>query len=272
MKFLLATLFVSVALSQSMACTICEKAAGVLKNDTATIASYLDQICMKLNGTAHELECKLAVKTVMNLINNESAEQLCEKVKLCSATEVDQMDMLFNLATATLSFPLTIPELTQYKADAKPQVDFCGICKEAFGIVQQHSQDLLQYLDNVCAKLDNKIEKAACDEAVQVAVNVLNSQTADQVCAEIKLCQSTEERSVTSYGKTCGTCQKMFKVLRNNPQLISDLDCFSLDGVTNWHTCTLMKMKADHALNNYAPDQACVNLGACAQGYISGVW
>jgi len=272
MKFLVATLFASIALSQSLECTLCEKAAGILKNDTDTISNYLDKICMNLNGTAHELECKLAVKTLMNLINTESAEQLCEKVKLCKETEVSEMDMLFNLATMTLSYPLIMPELTQYKEETKPQVDMCAICKEAVGVVQSHTQDLLKYLDGLCAKLNNTIEKAACDEAVQVAVNVLNSQTAEQVCTEIKLCSSTEKRSVKSYGETCGSCQKMFKVMRNNPSLVSDVDCFSLNGVTNWHTCILMKMKAEYALNSYAPDEACINMGACAEGYISGVW
>lgn len=270
MKIFIFTLFAA-AFAQNVACKVCEKAAGILKNQTDNIQVVMDKVCMKLNGTAHELECKLAVKTLVGILNSETAEQLCERVKLCNGTEVSETEMLSSLAMMTVSWPLMVPELTKYEEESKPEVDLCSICETAIGVVQGHTQQLLQYLDGLCKKLNNTIEKAACDEAVQVAVNVLNSQTPTQLCTEIKLCKSEETQSVKKIYQSCGSCQQMFKVARSNPELISEFDCTTLPGLINLQ-CRYLQLKSDYYLNNYAPDAACVNLGACAKGYISGVW
>eukprot|EP00493_Phyllostaurus_siculus_P000647 UN00651 len=94
---------------------------------------------MKLNGTAHELECKLAVKTLVSVLNSETAEQLCEKVKLCNGTETE---VLTSLAMMTASWPIMIPELTLHEPaeETAPQVDMCPICETAVGAVQGHTQ------------------------------------------------------------------------------------------------------------------------------------
>jgi len=270
----LVTLFVAAVFAQEtdMKCTLCEKAAGLLKNETDNIQKIGDNICMKLNTTTKQLECKLAVKTVVSLINSEDPKALCEKVKLCNETELTEGELLTSLSMATVAWPLMIPELTLHDGETKPDVDLCALCKDAVGVVQDHTQQLLKYLDSLCAKLNNTIEKAACDEAVQVGVNVLNSQTAQQICTEVKLCSSVEEPKVKSIYQSCGSCQQMFKIARAHPEMVSEFDCTSLSGMANWHTCQFLKFKADYYLNNYAPDQACVNLGACAKGYISGVW
>jgi len=269
--FAFVTILFAAAFAQNIECELCEKAAGILKNQTDNIATALDKACMKLNGTTHELECKLAVKTLVSVLNSETAEQLCEKVKLCKGSEAE---IFTSLAMMTASWPIMIPELTLHEPaeETAPQVDMCSICETAVGAVQSHTQQLLKYLDGLCAKLNNTIEKAACDEAVQVGVNVLNSQTPEQICKEIKLCSSTEMPKVKSIYSTCGSCQQMFKIARGKPELVSQFDCTSLPGLTNWHACQMMKFKADYYFNNYAPDEACVNIGACAKGYISGVW
>lgn len=259
-SFLLAATFAQSGLE----CTLCEEAAGILKNKTDIIQTDLLKVCAKLNETSHQLECRLAVKTLIELLNSQTPQELCEKVKLCKSTEVSEDQLLGELTMMTLPLPLLVPQI------AKPDFDGCSICKEVVGVVQGHTQQIITYLDSLCAKLNNTIEKDACDALVQELVNVFNSQTAEQICTEIKFCSS--EKKFISNGKACGSCQNLFKIFRNNPYVVHDYDCTAHGSMYSWHMCQIMKSKAKLYLQDYAPDSACVDLGMCPKGWISGVY
>merc|ERR1719461_2390446 len=91
------------------------------------------------------------------------------------------------MSVMVMGMPVMMPGLVQ-----EPQIDACSACETAVGLVQKNSQSLQDLLDKLCDKLNSTVAKTACDGAVSTAVNVLNSQTAEKICQEIKLCKSVE--------------------------------------------------------------------------------
>merc|ERR1712043_2409 len=170
---------------------------------------------------------------------------------------MSDFELATRLAQTVLPLPMLIAE--------EPEVDLCPLCEKAMAAVQSHTQEIETFLDNICKKLNNTVEKLACKTAVQEGVNVLNSQTPQQICTEIKLCSNSTQ---TDYS-LCGACTDSFKIARANPDFLNSIDCESYSDIP---TCSLLKWKGQFLLENSAPDAACVDLGICPKGWISGVY
>merc|ERR1719461_479402 len=152
------------------------------------------------------------------------------------------------MSVMVMGMPVMMPVLVQ-----EPQIDACSACETAVGLVQKNSASLEKLLDGLCDKLNNTAAKAACDGAVETAVNVLNSQTSQQICTELKLCKSFGAASSLANGQLCGSCQQYVKTLefadcRGNP------------------LCEILSVRAATT----SPDQMCKDMNLCAEGWVSG--
>eukprot|EP00092_Neocalanus_flemingeri_P033617 GFUD01036545.1.p1 GENE.GFUD01036545.1~~GFUD01036545.1.p1 ORF type:complete len:893 (-),score=233.50 GFUD01036545.1:245-2923(-) len=274
----------SVVQTNSPTCVLCEYVLHELQQyikdgqTEAQIKKTVEAICDQMPGVIKK-ECKDFVDTyepaiVAFLVNEIEPTQVCPMLHLC-----DQQEKMNNLeATGLISL----------KSDSS-----CEMCEfamdEVFSILKnKDDQDMVKNaLESICYRLPNSIERNCEDFVEKYTSSIINlivtGLTADEVCAALDLCASTEVGSVQTVptpvevgDSTCILCEyvittidSMLEDKANEAQIKAALETVcsilpkSIEKQCDNFVVTYTDIIIDMLTKDVTPEMVCSNLGLC---------
>jgi len=259
MKFLFAVLFVSFATAHLLqpkagngtVCSVCLTVAGAVESHLSTVKELLDAVCSKLTNTAEKLACEAAVAALVKLLESDSAQKLCTTLHLCPGTE----GMLKTFAWHAAILPIM---------SLGPKFDACTYCEEAMGYAIQNKAEVQKAFDTACGLIPAEFQQV-CQQVSTAVMNMLNKDSAQQICTTLKVCKSG--KSLLGGGVECTICKLAWKELQNEaPKLETALeaDCNKITNSTIIHTvCDKAVEKGIQFIQNTNGQSACSEFGMC---------
>lgn len=236
-------------------CSVCLAVAGEVESHLNTVKTLLDAVCSKLSNTAEKLACEAAVAALVKLLESDSAQKLCTTLHLCPGTE----GMLKTFAWHAAILP--IMSLGQKHAG----FDACAYCEEAMGYAIQNKAEVQKAFDTGCSLIPDEY-KQICQEVSSAVMNMLNNDSAQQICTTLKVCKSG--KSLLRGGVECTICKLAWKELQNEaPKLETALesDCNKITNSTIIHTvCDKAVEKGIQFIQNTNGQSACAEFGMCS--------